>query len=44
MKIYKTTYKIYDDFGGLIKINLDKPADKSYTFTVVKEINDMEIK
>ena len=38
MKIYKTTYHIYDDFGELIKISLDKPTDKSYTFTVVKEI------
>lgn len=38
MKIYKTTYKIYDDFGELIKISLDKPIDKSYTFVTVKEI------
>lgn len=38
MKKYKTTYKIYDDFGELIKISLDKPTDKSYTFESVKEI------
>ena len=38
MKKYKTAYKIYDDFGELIKIAIDKPTDKIYTFTVVKEI------
>ena len=38
MKKYKTTYRIYDDFGDLVKISLDKPTDKSYTFTKVKEI------
>ena len=38
MKLYKTTYKIYDDFGELIKISLDRPTDKSYTFTVEKEL------
>ena len=38
MKIYRTTYHIYDDFGELIKISLDKPTDKSYTFESVKEI------
>ena len=38
MKIYKTTYKIYDDFGELLKIVFDRPTDNSYTFTVVKEI------
>ena len=38
MKLYKTTYHVYDDFGELIKISLDRPTDKSYTFTVVKEI------
>lgn len=38
MKIHKTTYKIYDDFGELLRISLDKPTDKSYTFTVVKEL------
>lgn len=38
MKIYKTTYHIYDDFGELLRIALDKPTDKSYTFTKVKEL------
>ncbi len=38
MKKYKTTYKIYDDFGELLKIVVDRPADKSYTFTVEKEV------
>ena len=38
MKKYKTVYKIYDDFGELIRVALDRPTDKSYTFTVVKEI------
>lgn len=38
MKKYKTTYHIYDDFGELIRVALDRPTDKSYTFTVVKEI------
>lgn len=38
MRKYKTTYKIYDDFGELVKISLDKPTDKSYTFITVKEI------
>ena len=38
MKIYKTTYRVYDDFGDLVKVSLYKPTDKSYTFTVVKEI------
>lgn len=38
MKIYKTTYKIYDDFGELLRVSLDKPTDKSYTFETVKEI------
>lgn len=38
MKIYKTTYKIYDDFGELLRVSLDKPTDKSYTFEVVREI------
>ena len=38
MKIYKTTYHIYDDFGELIRVALDKPTDKSYTFKSVKEI------
>ena len=37
MKLYKTTYKIYDDFGELLRIAIDKPTDKGYTFTVVKE-------
>lgn len=38
MKKYKTTYKIYDDFGELIKISLDKPSNNSYTYVVVKEV------
>ncbi len=38
MKKYKTTYHIYDDFGELLRISLDKPTDKSYTFETVKEI------
>ena len=38
MKIYKTTYRIYDDFGELLKIVVDRPTDKSYTFTVEKEV------
>ena len=38
MKKYKTTYHIYDDFGELLRISLDKPKDKSYTFESVKEI------
>jgi len=38
MKKYKTTYKIHDDFGELLKVVLDKPTDKSYTFESVKEI------
>lgn len=32
------TYHIYDDFKELVKISLDRPTDKSYTLTVVKEI------
>jgi len=46
MKKYKTKYHIYDDFGDLIKISLDKPSDNSYTYIKVKEIifdtNDFE--
>jgi len=38
VKIFKTTYKIYDDFGELLKISLDKPSDNSYTYDVVKEV------
>ena len=38
MKKYKTTYKIYDDFGELLRIAIDKPTDKSYTFIKVEEI------
>ena len=38
MKLYKTTYHIYDDFGELIRVVLDKPTDKSYTFEMVKEV------
>lgn len=38
MKRYRTTYKIYDDFGDLIKISLDKPSDNSYTYIKVKEL------
>ena len=38
MKKYKTTYKIYDDFGELIRVVLDKPTDKSYTFTQITEL------
>lgn len=38
MNKYKTTYKIYDDFGELLRVSLDKPTDKSYTFVKVKEI------
>ena len=38
MKKYRVIYKIHDDFGELLRISLDKPTDKSYTFTVVKEI------
>lgn len=37
MKLYKTTYKIYDDFGELLRIVLDMPSDNSYTYVVVKE-------
>lgn len=38
MKLYKTTYKIYDDFGELIRISIDRPSDSSYDYVVVKEI------
>ena len=38
MKKHRVTYRIYDDFGELIKVSLDKPTDKSYTFVKVKEI------
>lgn len=38
MKKYQTTYKIYDDFGELIKISIDKPSDNSYDYVVVKEV------
>ena len=38
MKKYRTTYHIYDDFGELIKISLDKPTDKSYNVVKVKEL------
>jgi len=38
MKLYKTTYKIYDNFGELIRISIDRPSDSSYDYVVVKEI------
>jgi hypothetical protein len=38
MKLFKTTYKIYDDFGELIRISIDKPNKEDYDFTVVKEV------
>lgn len=38
MKKYRVTYHIYDDFGELIKISLDKPSDNSYTYIKVKEL------
>ena len=38
MKKHRVTYHIYDDFGELIKISLDKPTDKSYTFTQITEL------
>jgi hypothetical protein len=38
MKIFRVTYKIYDDFGELIRISIDRPSDSSYDYVVVKEI------
>jgi len=38
VKKYRTTYHIYDDFGDLIKISLDKPSDNNYTCVKVKEL------
>lgn len=38
MKKYRVTYHIYDAFGELIKISLDKPTDKSYNYVRVKEL------
>ncbi len=38
MKLYKTTYEIYDDFGELIKRSIDRPSDSSYDYDVVKEL------
>lgn len=46
MKIFKTTYKIYDSFGEIIRFSLDKPNKELYDYIVVKEvvfdINDCE--
>lgn len=38
MKKYKTTYHIYDDFGDLVKISIDKPDKELYNYVVVKEV------
>lgn len=38
MKIFRVTYKIYDDFGELIKISVDKPNKELYDYIVVKEV------
>lgn len=38
VKKYRTTYHIYDDFGDLIKISLDKPSDINYIYVKVKEL------
>lgn len=46
MKKYKITYKIYDDFGEIIRFCVDKPNKELYDYIVVKEvvfdINDCE--
>ncbi len=38
MKIFRVTYKIYDDFGELIRISIDKPNKDDYSYTTVKEL------
>jgi hypothetical protein len=38
MKLFRVTYKIYDDFGELLRIVLDKPNKDDYDYTVVKEL------
>ena len=46
MKKYKITYHIYDSFGEIVKISIDKPNKELYDYVVVKEvafdINDYE--
>lgn len=46
MKKYRITYHIFDSFGELVKIAIDKPNKELYDYVVVKEvvfdINDCE--